>query len=193
MARSLTAGMVTEVTAASLAPILLVKLEFDTASPPDELRLWTGIGDLTFNSQIYTGAGHLLSFSAIEESDELKAVGLTVTISGIPSEFISIALATDYMGRPATVWFGVLSGDPPALVADPVPIFAGLIDTMPIEDGGDAATIEIQIENHLVRLENARIRYYTDEDQQLEYPGDLGLEFVVALNDGRKLVWGRPG
>lgn len=189
MARSLTAGVVTEVTGDSLAPILLVKLEFDSG----DLNLWTGIGDLVFDGDTYTGAGDLLAFSPIEETDELKAVGLTATLSGIPSSLISIALAEDYMGRPVSVWFGVLSGDPPALVADPVKVFAGLIDTMPIEDAGETATIQVTMENRLARLEESRARRYTPEDQAIDYPGDLGLDFVVALNDGREIVWGRPG
>ncbi len=186
MARTLTAGMVTEVTGESLQPVLLVKLEFDSA----DLNLWTGIGDLSFGGDTYTGAGDLLAFSQVEESDELKAVGLTGTLSGIPSSLIAIALAEDYMGRPVTLWFGVLTGDPPALVADPVIVFAGLIDTMPIEDAGETATIQVQAENRLVRLEESRSRRYTSEDQAIDYPGDRGLDFVVGLNDGREIVWG---
>ena len=185
MARSLTGGMVTEVTAASLQPILLVKLAFDSA----DLNLWTGIGDLVFGGDTYTGAGDLLAFSAIEESDELKAVGLTGSLSGIPSSLVAIALAEDYMGRPVTVWFGVLDSSG-ALVADPEPIFAGLIDTMPIEDAGETATIQVNAENRLARLEESRARRYTPEDQAIDYPGDLGLDFVVALNDGRDIIWG---
>ena len=185
MARSLTAGMVTQVTAAKLQPILLVKLEFDSA----DLNLWTGLGDLVFNSDTYTGAGDLLAFSPFEESDELKAVGLTGTLSGIPSSLIAIALAEDYMGRPVTVWFGALDSSN-ALVTDPFIVFAGLIDTMPIEDAGETATIQVQAENRLVRLEESRSRRYTPEDQATDFAGDKGLDFVVPLNDGREIVWG---
>ena len=180
--------MVTEVTASSLRPILLVKMAFDSG----DLNLWGGIGDLVFNGDTYTGAGDMLAFSPIEETNDLKAVGLTVTLSGIPSSLISTALAEDYMGRATTVWFGALDSSG-ALVADPEPIFAGLTDSMPIMDLGETATIELQIENRLARLENTRVRHYTPDDQVLAYPGDKGLDFVVALNDGRKLIWGRPG
>ncbi len=179
--------MVTEVTAPKLHPILLIKMAFDSG----DLNLWTGIGDLQFSGDTYTGAGDLLAFSAIEETVDLKAIGLTATLSGIPSSLIATALAEDYMGRATTVWFGALDSSG-ALVADPQEIFAGLTDSMPIEDAGETAKIELQIENRLVRLENTRVRPYTPEDQALAYPGDLGLEFVVALNDGRKLLWGRP-
>ncbi len=188
MVRSLTAGMVTEVTAATLRPILLVKLAFDSG----DLNLWTGVGDLVFSGDTYTGAGDLLAFSPIEEGVALKAVGLTGALSGIPSAIISTALAEDYMGRPVTVWFGALTAAG-ALVADPEPIFGGLIDSMPIEDAGETAIIQIQAENRLARLEEAPGRRYTPEDQAIEYAGDKGLDFVVALNDGREIVWGRPG
>ena len=68
MTRSLTAGMVTEATAPSLRPILLVKIAFDSG----DLNLWTGIGDLVFSGDTYTGAGDLLAFSPVEESDDLR-------------------------------------------------------------------------------------------------------------------------
>ena len=188
MVRSLTAGMITEVTGAKLQPILLIKMEFDSA----DLNLWTGVGDLVFNADTYIGAGDLLSFSRIEETSSLRAIGHTAVLSGIPSATIAIALAEDYMGRPATVWFGALDSSG-ALVADPEPIFAGLIDTLPIKDEGDTATIEVRMENRLARLEESRARRYTPEDQAIDYSADKGLDFVVALNDGREIVWGRPG
>lgn len=187
MVRSLTAGMITEVTASSLQPLFLVKMEFDSG----DTNLWTGVGDLVFGGDTYNGAGDLLAFSAIEETTNLKAVGVSATLSGIPSAFIAIALAEEYMGRAVTIWFGALDSSG-SLVSDPEPIFAGLIDSMPIEDAGDTATIRVQAENRLVRLEEARARRYTPEDQAIDYPGDLGLDFVVALNDGRELIWGKP-
>ena len=187
MARSLTAGMVTEVTGEKLEPILLVKLAFDSG----DLNLHTGVGDLVFSGDTYTGLGDLISFSAIEETDSLQAVGLTGALSGVPSALVSIALAEDYMGRALTVWFGALdsSGD---LIADPELVFAGLLDSMLIEDAGETATIAIQAENRLVRLEEARRRRYTAEDQAIDYPADKGLDFVTKLNDGREIVW-EPG
>ena len=186
MVRSLTAGMVTEATASSLQPILLVKFEFDSGN----LNLWTGVGDLLFSGDTYNGAGDLLAFSAIQEDSDLKAVGMTAVISGIPSSIISTALGEDYMGRPVTIWFGALDGSG-ALVADPEPIFAGLMDSMLIEDAGDTSTVRMQLENRLSRLEESRSRRYTPEDQAIDFPSDEGLDFVVILNDGRDLVWGR--
>ena len=64
---------------------------------------------------------------------------------------------------------------------------------MPIFDAGETATIQVQAENRLVRLEESRSRRYTPEDQAIDFAGDLGLDFVVALNDGREIIWGRPG
>ena len=43
--RSLSAGMVTEVTTAQLSPILLASLSFSTP-----VHLWTGYGNLVYNS-----------------------------------------------------------------------------------------------------------------------------------------------
>ena len=186
MARTLTAGMVTEVTAESLRPILLCKLAFDSG----DLNLWTGIGDLSFAGDTYTGAGDILNFTPVQESESLIAHGLTGSLSGIPSAIIAIALDEDYMGRAADLWFGALTAAS-ALVADPVKVFGGLMDVMTIEDAGETATVTISAENRLARLEKPRVRRYTPDDQAIDYVGDKGLDFVTALNDGREIVWGR--
>ena len=64
--RTMTADMVSEVTTAQLAPVLLTELQFDTANPT---RLWSGYGTLSYNSVSWIGVGDLgLEFvTAIQE------------------------------------------------------------------------------------------------------------------------------
>ena len=186
MARNLTTGMLAEVTVDRLEPIVLIKLAFESG----DLNLWTGLGDLAWNGDIYAGTGTLLALSPLQETQSLTAAGLTGTLSGIPSELISIALNENYMGRPVTVWLGAMT-ETGQLVSDPVRVFGGLIDVMAVEDSGETGTIQVTAENRLVRLEQPNLRRYTPEDQAIDYPGDLGLSFVAPLNDGRQIVWGR--
>ena len=68
MARSLSASMVTEVTSNVMSPIVLIKLEFDSG----DLNLWTGIGNITFNGDTYTGAGDVIDISTVQETTKLK-------------------------------------------------------------------------------------------------------------------------
>lgn len=185
MARSLTAGVVTETTAAEVRPALLVEGVFSTGT----LRLWSGVGTLSWNSQSWTGAGNLLSVSPIEETAAVQANGVTITFTGISSSNLSLALGSVRSGRAGKIWLAFLNSSD-AVVADPVLIFSGRLDVCAVEEAGETSTISISYESRLIDLERPRERRYTDEDQQFEYSGDRGLEYVAGLQD-KVIQWGR--
>ncbi len=185
MTRELTAAMVTEVSADSLSPIFFVKFEFDSG----DIRFWSGLGDKTFNSEIYTGSGDLLTIAPPEETQKLKATNANFTLSGIPSSIISLALSEDYQGRFVSFWFAMLDSSG-AIVADPFLQFKGRMDVMAIQDEGDTATITVSAESVLVDLERPRERRYTDEDHKLDNPGDPFFEFVPGLAE-KEITLGR--
>ena len=177
--------MQTVATAAVVRPIVLVELEFDSAAT----RLWSGYGDLSWNSYTWTGAGNLMTLGGIEETTEVKAIGTQVSLSGLPSEIVSLALQEDYQGRTARIYLGALdeSGD---VISDPTIIFGGRMDVMSIEESGETAQINISIENRLIDFERTKIRRYTDQDQKIDYPDDRGFEFVASIQN-TEIVWGR--
>ena len=80
MTRDLTAGMLSEITADALRPVLLVSAEFASGT----VRLWTGCTDIVHDGNTYTGAGHLLSISDMTETVDARAVGITIALSGMP-------------------------------------------------------------------------------------------------------------
>lgn len=185
MSRTLTSAMQTVATADVVRPITLVELEFDGGSS----LFWSGFGDLSWDSKTWTGAGTLMTIGGIEESSELKAIGTNISLSGLPSDIVSLALTEDYQGRGATIYLGALdeSGD---VIADPVIVFSGRMDVMSIEESGDTAQINISIENRLIDFERTKVRRYTDQDQKIDYPSDKGFEFVVAIQN-KELTWGK--
>ena len=83
MSRTLSSGMSDEVVKAVVRPIYLVTMNFDNSESPSELNVWTGIGDLSFNSKTYTGLGDLLSLSPIIETADISAEGLSITLTGV--------------------------------------------------------------------------------------------------------------
>lgn len=178
MTRDLHADTIAEITSESVEPILFAKLEFDSG----DLNLWTGIGDLVWNGDTYTGAGDLVKLSEINETQQVKSEGMEMGLSGIPSTIISIALTEDYQDRPATLWFAFLDNTQ-SIISNPYQQFKGRMDTMSFEDGGETGSISIAVESILIDLERPKERRYTDEDQQQEYPGDRGFEFVAGLQE----------
>lgn len=185
MSRSLTSEMQSAVTADLVRPITLVQCAFDSGN----LNLWNGIGNLTVDSVDYVGAGTLLNISAITESAELTANGITVALSGVTEPLISKARDEDYQGRELKVLLGIINEDGTVTV-DPVVVFSGFMDTMVLNDGGETATIQVTVENRLIEFERTRVRRYTAEDQKIDYPNDKGLEFVAELAE-KEIVWGR--
>lgn len=185
MSRNLTANMVTEVTADSLRPILLAKAEFDSS----DLNLWSGIGDLDYNGDTYTGAGYLLSFTQVTETQEIEAKGIAAELSGVPSSIISLALSEEYQERPITIWFAALNSSG-ALIADPYKLFSGRMDVMEIQESAETATIIVKAESNLIALKRAKERRYTKDDQQLDSPSDTFFDYVPELQD-LEINWGR--
>ncbi|MCQ4163046.1 hypothetical protein NON00_24425 [Roseomonas sp. GC11] len=167
-------------TAPVVCPVTLVLLDF--ASGP--MRLWTGLGQIAWAGEIWEGAGALGAIGEIEETTEIRAVSLTLSLSPVPQAVVDIALAEQsYRLRRAEVW-GALLNDQGAFVADPFPLWAGHMDTMRVVDGAESS-VSINCESRFIDLERAEVRRYTDADQQAEYPGDRFFEFVPALVDAQ--------
>ena len=186
--RSLSAAMQTMAQADVVEPFVLVEALFDSNAPTSYLYLWNGIGELTHDSKTYIGAGNLLSISSIQENVELKAAGVTVMLSGIGSPLLSKAQTEDYQGRELIIRLGAFDGSG-NVIADPIIVFSGFMDTMTISDGGDTATIAVTVENKLVEFEKTKVRRYTDNDQRILHPTDKGLEFVSQIQE-KEIVWG---
>ena len=185
MTRGLGASTATEVASDYVRPALFVHCNFDSG----DLNLWTGMGSIIAGGRTYTGVGTLLDISDIQESTNLAANGIKVTLSGVLSSLISIARDEDYQGRKLEVLFAAIN-DTGDLINNPIIMFSGFMDTMTINDGGETATITLSVENRLIEFERTRVRRYTAEDQQIDHPGDLGLEFVADLEE-KEIVWGR--
>jgi len=187
-------------------PFFAVELNFDS----ETLRLWTGQGTLVLEDGTqWIGTGTLLDISAIEETAEMAVRGATLTLSGVPSELLSLALSEPYQGRVCNIYFGTFSrgnllqqSGPYILLQDGSRIqldtaskgfnqlFSGYMDQMNIQDGAETATIELKVENKLVDLERARVARFTSGYQKSIYPNDKGLDFVESLQD-REIFWGR--
>ncbi|HCR85341.1 MAG TPA: hypothetical protein DIV86_01555 [Alphaproteobacteria bacterium] len=185
MPRSLTTGMQNASTAKLFRPVILIKAEFDSG----HLRLWNGVGDFTYNSEIYTGAGTLLSISEIKETTSIQANGMQLGLSGIPASIVSIGLNENYQDRPLTIWLGAID-DSGNLISNPVRMFKGKMDVLSFEESGETATALLSVENILIDLQRDKTRNYTHEDQQIEFTGDEGFKFITSLQE-KEVIWGR--
>ena len=164
---------------------IAVKAEFDTSV----IRVWTGIDDLSVGGETYTGAGDLLAISSVEDSAEIKSSGVSVSISGMDTTVLNLALTENYQNRFLTIFLGYLMGGTDQ-VAGTITLFKGRMQTMAINDDPNGSTITIDAENRLIDLGRPSNFRYTSESQEFLHPGDTGFRFVASLQD-REIVWGR--
>ncbi|MBO89532.1 MAG: hypothetical protein CMP14_08420 [Rickettsiales bacterium] len=208
MSRSLSDGIVATLSADAIHPFFATRLFFDTQT----LNFWTGLGELTVDGVTYTGTGQLLQISQLSETAEISAKGATLTLSGLPSNLISLALTEPYQGRVCEIYFGAIDANKNYLVdeagnyilqedgspidlstGDPneiVLVFSGYMDQMNIEEGPDTSTIGVSVESKLIDLERPRVFRYTDASQKSRFPDDKGFEYVEDLQD-KRFNWGR--
>tara|TARA_A100001011_G_scaffold361107_1_gene408962 strand:+ start:786 stop:1364 length:579 start_codon:yes stop_codon:yes gene_type:complete len=187
MARTLGTDFSAQLDSSSFTPFYAVSIGFS----PNKLNLWTGYSDLFFDSETYVGSGNLLGLSNIEETSDIKATGMTLTLSGIDSNILSEVLTEDVQGITVEIYFGVLAtiDNETKMVDTPYKVFDGFIDTMAIQEGAVESIVRVSVENKLITLEKAKAKRYTDQDQKQLFSGDKGLEFVDDLQD-KSLVWG---
>jgi hypothetical protein len=152
-----------------------------TTAPWDVSFVYGTEGTLTFK-----GVGVLGSATSVSEVNGAQASGLRATLSGIDNARIAQALGDQYQGRRARLFLGFCN-EAWQLVDTPMLLWRGRMDTMAIERGA-TATITVALESRLADLLRPRTRLYTNEDQQLEYPGDRGMEFVAKQSDV-PIVW----
>ena len=207
MSRDLSNDTIISINENVVYPFFATELRFDG---DNVLRMWTGQGTLVLEDGTqWVGLGQMLNISTIEETSELAVKGATLTLSGVPSEVLSLALSEPYQGRVCNIYFGtfiqgsilqesasyILLQDGSRINLEDQStnfseLFSGYMDQMNIEESGETSTIELLVENKLVDLERARVARFTSGYQKSIYAGDLGLDFVEDLQD-KQIPWGR--
>ena len=119
MSRAVPSALLTALSNTEIQPFYAIELMFDTRTitfngesiDVGPLRLWSGYYDKTISvqgsNQTFTGTGGLLGIGGIEEVGDLSAKSITLTLTGIPSSIISLALQEPYQRRACRVYFGL--------------------------------------------------------------------------------------
>ena len=194
MTRDATSGTLTASQSAAPRPILFVQLDLPTGvlrvNSTDRSLFFESDGASPLNE--FFGVGDLGSVSTVGETFRLQATGVTLSLSGITSTYISSAFE-QAMGRSGKIWLGFFD-DNYAVISEPASVFSGKIDNATIAIG-DTATVTMQVENRMIAWERPRIRRYSNEDQQQRFAGesptitDKFFEFITQSVD-KEIIWG---
>ena len=173
MSRNVPTDILNALAQPEVEPFYAVEIDLDSGP----LRLWTGYGDRTIDGNTYTGGGNLVAISGLEEVADLSAKNITLTLNGMPSSVVSLALQEPYQRRKVRVLWGVRG------VSDFVEVFSGSLNQMVIEDGPDSGTISVTVDSKLVELERASNRRYTSLSHKTRHPTDTFFDFVAQIQD----------
>ena len=184
MPRTISSGAESAIASPSVRAAYLVELMFNNNS----VRVTNAGQSILWDNQTWLGVGRLGSIGAIKETADSQLTGISLSLSGIDSSMVALALNEDYKNRPCRVWMAFLTTGY-AVIDAPILMFSGSIDRMDI-DIGATATVTLTAESRLADWDRPRIRRYTHEDQKSKYPNDKGFEFVSALVEA-KFAWGR--
>ena len=192
-------------------PFFTVSLGFKS----ETINFWTGYGQLNYQGTLYIGSADILTISDIEETTELAVRGATLSLAGLDSSLISLALQEPYQGRPCSINFGCYTslnesgqllkeqtgsaagyieleqGGRIDLEGDiaVTNLFSGYMDTMDVTEGVDSSTIALSVVNKLVDLERPKVFSY-NQATQVDIDGtDRGFSFVEDLT-GKTLYRG---
>lgn len=198
MSRTLTTDVSNEITSDSVVMGFLLETQF----PGETTRVWTGYGDLEHDidgdgsRETFLGVGDMLSVDEVRETENLEAVGVTFTLTGIPQDNLSPdrineALNEDYQGDKAQFWVAFFDEQTYNLIADPVKLLRGRMDVMSVNLGSDTLTVRLDVESILRDLQRPNLRRQTNQDQQAEFSNDKFFEFMPEIAE-KEFQFGPP-
>lgn len=139
---------------------------------------------VTWSGNTYTPALGLIDIEPVRETGS-SYEGMRITLGGVSGASLAVALSEPMQGRPITLRLAALDGS--TLVVDPN-CWSGLLDVPTVRDGGDEAVVQLQAEHRMATWDRPRTKRYTDAQLQRDYPGDLGLQYVAAMETAQ-IVW----
>lgn len=151
------------------------------------LRLTNAIRSIEWNGVTWVGAGLVGARTVVEESGGFSAPQVSLTLSGVTSAMLQIALGEQYRNRPARVWCAPLDEDNVPIV-DPAGPWVYRMDAMPITFGA-SSSIGLTLSTREEAWDRATNERFSNAWQQARYPGDQFFDYIDQQSQG-ETIWG---
>lgn len=185
LTRNLPAALASEVAKQGWHPCILAYVDWPTGT----VRAHSGVGDIVYDGNTYTGVGAFGRISAPSETRSGVARRLTVSLFAARDSIIGEAIAgSNARQREGEFFFGAVterSGN--VLVSDPVSFFRGTVDAVTFElsavDPEGVLSVEAALQLSFVSgpsLRRFASQYHSAEDQARLFPADTAGRLIQA-------------
>jgi len=190
--RSTTAELLAQVTSHAVRYALFVELLFDSAP----LRVHQSLGTLSAtetggSARTWYGVGELGSVGSVQENSNLQTQELELTLSGLDSTLLAVAMNEAVSGRVAKIFIGAFN-EQDQLSGNLTFLWRGRIDRMRTTFGTDNNTVTVVCESEAASLTRSKAGYFTDNMQQRRFAGDKFFEYVAQL-PFMTIIWAGKG
>lgn len=161
---------------------------FDFVAAPT--RLWQGFGTLLTNDDNeWEGIGRLGKVNDLEAPTGTSSPSASFILSGVDPTMVAAALDPDVITNRDVFVYIQFFNEAMVPLDDPYVVYSGTMDTVNIKQSGpDLCTIEVKAEPPFVRRSYPPLGNLVDREQQMFFPGDVGLTFIPSLQS-KVAIW----
>ena len=187
MARTLTTSVKNELLTNEIRPVHLITIGFSTP-----VNLTDNSFDLTSSisgsSKTYTASPFLVSVPTFTEETDVTKTSLNIDLSGADQTFISTCLNENIVNDSVEIFRGLLNSTN-SLIADPLLLYSGNIETFQISESQTDSNVTLTIVSHWADFDKKSGRQTNNNSQQRFFSSDEGMDF--ASQTVLDIKWGR--
>lgn len=185
MPRTITTGVLAQVTATSAEFVHLIELDFSTGT----IYLSTGSTDVTTGGNTYVAIGGVLSVNAIPETGDISQSQIELTVSGVNTTIIA-ALLTSFAVNYGVVISRVYFDSSYSVISTPLVLFSGLMnggmeirEKRPTNDSTlPTCEVTLRCSSRLANLDEQRSIQCNVFSHDFWYPGDRLFELAQQIS-----------
>jgi hypothetical protein len=192
MNRGASAAVQVEWAKSANEPAHLVELRFDSGDG-GTIYLTDSYRSVIWGGNTYLANGHLLDFSGLQESAEMRVADLTVQLSAVDQVMVSAFTTKQWIDRRLLIYRMFFDQTNEALMVDPVAIHDGRMDEPRLDENpeGGTSVLTVKSTDQFADFERLSGRHTNSVEQKLFFPSDTGFDLVSALAGKQvSLQWG---
>ena len=187
MARTLTTALKNDLLTNEIRPVHLLSIGFATPVNITD-NSFSLTSSVSGSSTTYTASPFLVATPTFTEETDLTKTSLNITLSGADTTFISTVLNENIVNDTVDIFRGLLDSNN-ALIADPILLYSGNIDTFQISESETESNVILTVVSHWADFDKKSGRQTNNNSQQRFFNTDVGMDF--SSQTVLDLIWGR--